>query len=183
MSTVAYVFEKIQKNNFENFQKFWIFRVKEPCLKVHNFFCWMLLDPKFLPDLGQPKDFILSQSNRFGRTVSISLKLKNCLKHDKQRHLVSKMKFKIFQIEVQGPFPKYTTVFERCYHRVKSSFFGISTPNHTVLFSVFSIGLKRTTLIEVKLEPDSHVVLAKHIFIPGLCYFAIETIKPMDYRL
>jgi len=48
---------------------------------------------------------------------------------------------------------------------------------------VFVGNLKRTTLTEVKLEPDSHVVLAKHIFIPGLCYFAIETIKPMDYRL
>ena len=42
------------------------------------------------------------------------------------------MKFEIFFIEAQDPFHKYTTVFERCYYPVKSSFFGISTPSHMV---------------------------------------------------
>ena len=50
-----------KKNNFENFQKFRIFRVRGTYLRAHNFFCQMLPDPRFLPDLEQPKAFILSQ--------------------------------------------------------------------------------------------------------------------------
>ena len=60
--------------------------------------------------------------------IFIAKNTKNDLKHEKQRHLVSKMQFEIFFIKAQDPFHKYTAVFERCYFLVKSSFFGISTP-------------------------------------------------------
>ena len=59
-------------------------------------------------------------------------KAKNSFKHNKQRNLVSKMKFKIFFVEAQDPFHNFTTVLERCYYPVKSHFFGISTPNYKV---------------------------------------------------
>ena len=41
------------------------------------------------------------------------LTVENCLKHDKQRHLVSKMKFEIFFVLAQGQFHKLRIVFRR----------------------------------------------------------------------
>ena len=49
-------------------------------------------------------------------------KAKNCFKHDKQRHLVSKMKFEIFFVKAQVPFYNYTIVLGRGYYPVKIDF-------------------------------------------------------------
>ena len=43
----------------ENFQKFWIFRVRGLSLRGRNFFRWMLLNPRFLLGKGYPVSFIL----------------------------------------------------------------------------------------------------------------------------
>ena len=50
----------------------------------------MLLDTRFWQDLGHLISFIVSQSKRFERTVAICLQPKNCFKHEKQHHPVSK---------------------------------------------------------------------------------------------
>ena len=47
---------------------------------------------------------------------------KKRFKHAKQRHLVAKIKFRIFFVEAPGPFHNFTTVYGRFYYPVKSPF-------------------------------------------------------------
>jgi len=46
----------------------------------------------------------------------------NGCKHEKQRHLVAKIMFRIFFVEAQDPFNILATVFGRSYYPVKSHF-------------------------------------------------------------
>ena len=66
-------------------------------------------------------------NNRFHKI----LHQKKRFKHEKQRHLVAKIKFRIFLVETPGPFRNFATVFGRCNNPVKSPFFGISSPSYT----------------------------------------------------
>ena len=59
-----------------------------------------------------------------------NLQSKNHMKHEKQRHLMAKIMLQIFFVEAQDPSHILTTVFGRRYYRIKSHFFGISTPRY-----------------------------------------------------
>ena len=113
--TITCVFEKIQKNNFQNFQTFRIFRVKGSGLRVHNFVCQTLPDPRFLPGHEQAKSFLLSQLTHFRRLELKFYSRKNRFKHEKQRHLMVKIKSRTFFVEAHGPFYNLTAVFGRYY--------------------------------------------------------------------
>ena len=92
----------------------------------------------FLLDIARSKIFTRSQAtqklhfepiNSLAGAGAKYLQPKYRLKHEKQRHLVAKIKSRIFFVEALGPLNNSTTVFGRCYYLVKSQFFGISTPS------------------------------------------------------
>ena len=67
----------------------------------HNFFCQMLPTFKLSWELEYLVSFHLSQLNPCWQDATIFQKSKNYFKHVKQRHLVSKKKFRIFFSQLQ----------------------------------------------------------------------------------
>ena len=86
----------------------------------------------FLLDIARSKIFTRSRAtqklhfkpiNSLAGAGAKYLQPKYFLKHKKQRHLVVKIKSRIFFVEALGPLNNSTTVFGRCYYLVKSPFF------------------------------------------------------------
>ena len=109
-------FKKIILNYFKNFG---FFGSEGPVLRSIT----------FLPDVPRSQIFTRLKTTQglpfkpfrsFGTDWVLRFKAKNWSKHDKQRHLVSKMKFEMFFVEAQDPFHNYTTVLGRYYYPVPS---------------------------------------------------------------